>query len=252
MTSTPISCTSDYYSSSDIDYEDNDYDFDVVKAAPSKHCSIDETNFTIRTFAEHHDDFRSSSKISSTVKVQQSIRLFELTEKFRLNKEIFIRANAILTKYLLTTSADDIDESILVACLSLSTKLSQHSSSRTFCDNLLISDENTICNALDWDIDATTPINYIETILVHIIDTSIRHQLREIANELLVLCLTNVRCVDLSNLSLGIGCLLMASELLQCGEMIPKKIFAFDQEKHALFETTLIYIRQVLIQILNH
>ena len=46
----------------------------------------------------------------------------------------------------------------------------------------------------------------------------------------------DVRCVDLSNVSLGIGCLLMASELLQCGEMIPKEIFAFDQEKHALFE----------------
>jgi hypothetical protein len=50
-----------------------------------------------------------------------------MVQEYRLSNEVFIRANVILQKFLLTTSSNDIDESILVACLSLSTKLSQHS-----------------------------------------------------------------------------------------------------------------------------
>ncbi|UJR35418.1 hypothetical protein I4U23_028175 [Adineta vaga] len=251
MISTPLSCTSDYYSSSDFDYEDNDYDI-VVKAAPLHSCSsIKETNFTLQTFAQQH---RPSSNLSSTVKIQQSFQLLKLSQEYHLHNEVYIRANAILHQYLLLTCTSDITESILLACLSLSTKLSQHSnhsSIRAFQDELLISNENVICNALDWDIDLTTPINHIETILLHVLDYSVKQHLRELTYELIVLCLTDVRCVDLSDVPLGICCLLMASELLQCGELIPKEIFNFEQDKSALLETSLIYIRQVLMHILN-
>jgi len=73
MISTTISCTSDYYSSSDLDYDDDD----VVKAAPQQHCSTKQTNIILQTLLQHHSH-ESSSKISSTIKVQQSIRLLKV------------------------------------------------------------------------------------------------------------------------------------------------------------------------------
>lgn len=44
-----------------------------------------------------------------------------------LSNEVFIRANTILQKFLHVTSTDNIDQSIFIACLSLATKLSEHS-----------------------------------------------------------------------------------------------------------------------------
>jgi hypothetical protein len=50
--------------------------------------------------------------------------------------------------------------------------------------------ENLICNTLDWDIDVITPINYVEAILLHVMDYSVKDHLRQLAYELIVLCLT--------------------------------------------------------------
>ncbi|CAF4758506.1 unnamed protein product, partial [Rotaria sp. Silwood2] len=50
--------------------------------------------------------------------------------------------------------------------------------------------ENLICNTLDWDIDIITPINYVEAILLHVLNYSIRDRLRQLTYELIVLCLT--------------------------------------------------------------
>ncbi len=47
-----------------------------------------------------------------------------------------------------------------------------------------------ICNALDWDIDMTTPLNCVEAILLQVIDYSIKDRLRKLSYELIVLCLT--------------------------------------------------------------
>ena len=75
MISTPISCTSDYYSSSDIEYDDDD-DF-VVKAAPQHHFSTKETNIIFQTLLQYHNH-QTSSHISSTIKLQQSMRLLKV------------------------------------------------------------------------------------------------------------------------------------------------------------------------------
>ncbi len=47
-----------------------------------------------------------------------------------------------------------------------------------------------ICNALDWDIDIITPINYVEAILLHVRDCSVKDCLRKLSYEMIVLCLT--------------------------------------------------------------
>jgi hypothetical protein len=47
-----------------------------------------------------------------------------------------------------------------------------------------------ICNALDWDIDIITPINYVEAILLHVTDRSVKDRIRKLCYELIVLCLT--------------------------------------------------------------
>jgi len=169
-----------------------------------------------------------------------------------IDDEIFIRANSILHKFLLSTCSNDVDESILIACLSLATKLTEHSNHFTmilFNSNSLILNENTICNALDWDIDMITPINYVETILLHVMGCPLKDRIRQLSYELIVLCLTDVGCINLSVASVGMGCLLMACELLNYYEIVPKQLFESEQEKDTLFETSLIYIREVLMNI---
>ncbi|CAF0833703.1 unnamed protein product [Rotaria sordida] len=248
MISTSSCCTSDYYSSSDIEY---DYD-DVVKAAPQHLSSIKETNIILQTLLQYH---HSPSYISSSIKFQQSIRLFKLVQENHLSNEIFIRANAILHKLLHSICTNEINESILIACLSLATKLNEHSTYSNitlFNNNILIANENLICNTLDWDIDIITPINYVEAILLHVSDYLIKDRLRPLTYELIVLCLTDIRCMDLSVLSMAIGCLLMAYEMINCCELIPKQVFEYEQENNKiLFQTSLIYIRQVLMNILH-
>ncbi len=74
MISTSISSTSDYYSGSDLEYDDDD----VVKAAPQHHSfSTKETNIVLQTLLQHHYH-QSPLYICSTIKVQQSIRLLEV------------------------------------------------------------------------------------------------------------------------------------------------------------------------------
>ncbi|CAF0876218.1 unnamed protein product [Rotaria sp. Silwood1] len=188
MISTSICSTSDYYSSSDIEYDD--VDDDVVKAAPQHFSSIKETNLILQTLLQYQ---HVSSLISSTIKSQHSMRLFKLVQENHLSNEIFIRANAILHKFLLSICTNEIDESILIACLSLATKLNEHSTHSNitlFNSSSLITNENLICNKLDWDIDILTPINYVEAILLHVLNYSIKDRLRQLTYELIVLCLT--------------------------------------------------------------
>jgi hypothetical protein len=47
-----------------------------------------------------------------------------------------------------------------------------------------------ICEAVDWDIDLITPINYIEAILHRLTDCSVKDRLRELSYRLIVLCMT--------------------------------------------------------------
>jgi hypothetical protein len=67
MISTPMSCTSDYYSGSDIDYDDDDH---VVKAAPQHHCSTTETNIILHTLLQYDN--------SSTSQIEHSMGLFKV------------------------------------------------------------------------------------------------------------------------------------------------------------------------------
>ena len=46
--------------------------------------------------------------------------------------------------------------------------------------------------------------------------------------------------MDLSVVSMGMGCLLMACELLNCCEIIPKQVFEYEQDKNTLFEVCFI------------
>jgi len=71
MISTPISSTSDYYSSSDLEYDDDD----VVKATPQHHFSTKETNIILQTLLHYHQPFVYNSSI---IKAQQSIRLLKV------------------------------------------------------------------------------------------------------------------------------------------------------------------------------
>ncbi len=72
MISTSISSTSDYYSSSDLDYDD------VVKAAPHHHySSTEETNIILQTLLQHQH-YNSLSYVSSSIKLQQSLRLLKV------------------------------------------------------------------------------------------------------------------------------------------------------------------------------
>ncbi|CAF3380043.1 unnamed protein product [Rotaria sp. Silwood1] len=249
MISTSICSTSDYYSSSDIEYDD--VDDDVVKAAPQHFSSIKETNLILQTLLQYQ---HVSSLISSTIKSQQSMRLFKLVQENHLSNEIFIRANAILHKFLLSICTNEIDESILIACLSLATKLNEHSTHSNitlFNSSSLITNETLICNKLDWDIDILTPINYVEAILLHVLNYSIKDRLRQLTYELIVLCLTDSRCMDLSAFSMTIGCLLVAFEMMDCCELMPKQVFDYDQEKKNLFEISFINVHQVLMNILH-
>jgi len=75
MISTPISSTSDYYSNSDHEYDDDDDDDDVVKAPPQHHSSIKERNIILQTLLHYHQPLVCNS---STIKVQQSIRLLKV------------------------------------------------------------------------------------------------------------------------------------------------------------------------------
>jgi hypothetical protein len=75
MISTPMSCTSDYYSGSDIDYDEDDH---VVKAAPQYHCSTKETNIILQTLLQYDNDHQQTSCLSSTIQIEQSMRLFKV------------------------------------------------------------------------------------------------------------------------------------------------------------------------------
>jgi hypothetical protein len=119
--------------------------------------------------------------------------------------------------------------------------------------------ENLICNTLDWDIDVITPINYVEAILLHVMDYSVKDRLRQLTYELIVLCLIgknisyfdvmfvkhivgylDVRCMDLCVVSMGTGCLLMACELINCCKIVPKQVFENAQAKDPSLEVCFI------------
>ncbi|CAM4913179.1 unnamed protein product [Rotaria socialis] len=231
MISTPMCCTSDYYSGSDIEYDE-----DFVKAAPRHLSSTNETNNIFHTLFQSRHSQPSTTSISQ---IQQSMKLIKLAREHNLSNEIIIRSNAILHHLLLLSiCTDEIDESIFIACLSLTTKLNEHSThlnTAFFNSDSLISNEMLICNRLDWDIDVITSINYVEAILLHLLNSSIRDRLRQLTYEFIVLCLTDVRCMELSPSSLGIGCLLMASEVINCCDIIPKQVFDYEYEKTISF-----------------
>jgi hypothetical protein len=50
--------------------------------------------------------------------------------------------------------------------------------------------ENMICNAVDWDIDMMTPVNYVEAMLLDVNDCLMKDRLRQLSYEMIVLCLT--------------------------------------------------------------
>lgn len=98
-----------------------------------------------------------------------------------------------------------------------------------------------ICNAMDWDINVTTPMNYVEALLLYVNERSEKDRLRRLSYEMVVLCLTgkkvfdtkvvivkgwclDVRCMDLSPASIGMGCLLIACEMLECGDTVEKHV----------------------------
>lgn len=85
--------------------------------------------------------------------------------------------------------------------------------------------ENIICNGVDWDIDVITSVHFVEAILLHLNDCAIKHQIRKLTFELIVMCLTNIDCMNLSISSLGIGCLLVICELEGCDEIVPEEVF---------------------------
>ena len=57
-----------------------------------------------------------------------------------------------------------------------------------------------ICNALEWDIDMTTPINYIEALLLFVDDCTKRDHVRRLSSEMVVLCLTGKMMFDSDHL----------------------------------------------------
>lgn len=67
MISTPISSTSDYYSGSDFDDDE-----DIVKAAPQHHSSLNETNIILQTLLQHHTH-QPLGDHSSTIKLLKVI-----------------------------------------------------------------------------------------------------------------------------------------------------------------------------------
>ncbi|CAM4777046.1 unnamed protein product [Rotaria magnacalcarata] len=226
MISTPMCCTSDYYSGSDLEYDE-----DFVKAAPQYLSSTNEINNVFHTLFQYHHSQPSTTSISQ---IQQSMKLIKLAREHNLSNEIIIRSSAILHHLLLSICTDEIDESIFIACLSLTTKLNEHSThlnTAFFNSDSLISNEMLICNILDWDIDVITSINYVEAILLHLLNSSTRDRLRQLTYEFIVLCLTDVRCMELSPSSLGIGCLLMACDAINCCDIIPKQVFDSEYEK---------------------
>jgi len=105
--------------------------------------------------------------------------------------------------------------------------------------------ENIICNGVDWDIDVITSVHFVEAILLHLNDCVIKHQIRKLTYELIVMCLIDVDCLDLSMSSLGIGCLLMICELLNCCEIIPEEVFECFNDQIDLLEICF-HIRQIL------
>ena len=50
--------------------------------------------------------------------------------------------------------------------------------------------ENMICNAIDWDTDVMTPVNYIEAMLLDVDNYLMKDHLRQLSYEMIVLCLT--------------------------------------------------------------
>lgn len=71
-----MSSTSDYYSGSDFDYDDDNGN-DVVKAAPQYHSSSKETNLIFQTLLQHHSH-QPFIPHSCTIKNQQSIKLLKV------------------------------------------------------------------------------------------------------------------------------------------------------------------------------
>jgi hypothetical protein len=51
--------------------------------------------------------------------------------------------------------------------------------------------------------------------------------------------------MDLSVVSMGMSCLLMACELLNCCEIVPQQVFEYDEDKESLFEVCFILINLV-------
>ena len=75
MISTSLSLTSDYYSGSDLSY-DNDDD-DVVKAAPQHHHTFKQTNILLQTLLQQHHHHPSSS-LPSTIRLHHSFTLLKV------------------------------------------------------------------------------------------------------------------------------------------------------------------------------
>ncbi len=57
--------------------------------------------------------------------------------------------------------------------------------------------ENMICDAVDWDIDMMTPINYVEAMLLDMNDYLVKDRLRKLSYEMIVLCLTGKKKCDI-------------------------------------------------------
>ena len=102
--------------------------------------------------------------------------------------------------------------------------------------------EEMICNALDWDVNIITPMNYVEAVLLFVDDYSTRDHVRRLSHEMVVFCLTgkrmfddemvNVqdcclddRCMDICVASMGMSCVLLACEMAGYGETIRKQVY---------------------------
>ena len=82
MISTPVSSTSDYYSSSDIEYDDDNDDDRIDATAQQSFPCREKVQISAERLIAlfHHEQHHSPSNlISSTIKIQQSMRLIQVS-----------------------------------------------------------------------------------------------------------------------------------------------------------------------------
>ncbi|CAF1064477.1 unnamed protein product [Didymodactylos carnosus] len=176
-------------------YYTDDSDFELVNAAEQP----SDDNILLNLIRRDNHEQCAIYSTSPKTKIHHSKQLKRIIDDCGLSDEIYIKAYYILMRYL--SSCLNMNEDILYGCMTIAVKLSEYTNFLNTVEKYikhrityeaLMNAETLICNAIDWDLNITTPVTYLEAILTMLdVENVTKNSLRQISTKLIVQAVTD-------------------------------------------------------------